>query len=84
MAGRSYTTVIDEIFGIEEYFDVETEHEFTEFDRLKQELLRGNQAVTQEFIALAQHLATKSTETQDIVDREIRQLERITKQELPL
>ncbi len=84
MAGSSYTTVIDEIFGIDEYFDVETEREFTEFDRLKQELLRGNQAVTQEFIALAQRLAAKSTETQDIVGREIRQIERITKQELPL
>jgi predicted ATP-binding protein involved in virulence len=84
MAGSSYTTVIDEIFGIDEYFDVETEREFAEFDRLKQELLRGNQAITQEFITLAQRLAAKSTEAQDIVGREIRQLERITNQELPL
>jgi len=84
MAGSSYTTVIDEIFGIDEYFDVETEREFTEFDRLKQELLRGNQAVMQEFITIAQRLAVKSTETQDIIGREIRQIERITKQDIPL
>ncbi|HRW09824.1 MAG TPA: ATP-binding protein, partial [Caldilineaceae bacterium] len=48
MAGSSYTTVIDEIFGIDEYFDVETEREFAEFDRLKRDLLSGNQTVVQD------------------------------------
>jgi hypothetical protein len=63
---------------------VETEREFAEFDQLKQALLRGNQSVLQELVTLARHLASKSTEAQDIVGREIRQLERMTKQEIPL
>lgn len=84
MAGSSYTTVIDEIFGIDEYFDVETEREFERFEDLKRELLSGNRSVQEEFVALAKQLAAKSVETQDIVGREIRQLERITKQDIPL
>ncbi|MFZ4659927.1 MAG: AAA family ATPase [Caldilineaceae bacterium] len=83
-AGSSYATVIDEIFGIEEFFDVETEKEFQEFERLKQELLRGNKTVIPALTAIAQQLSSKSVEVQDIVGRELRQLQRITKQDIPL
>jgi predicted ATP-binding protein involved in virulence len=83
-AGSSYATVIDEIFGIEEFFDVETEKEFQEFERLKQELLCGNKTVIPALTAIAQQLSSKSVEVQDIVGRELRQLQRITKQDIPL
>jgi predicted ATP-binding protein involved in virulence len=83
-AGSSYTTVIDEIFGIDEFFDVETENDLQEFERLKQELLRGNKAVMPDLIAIGQQLSAKSVEVQDIIGREVRQLERITKQDIPL
>ena len=83
-AGSSYATVIDEIFGIEEFFDVETEKEFQEFEHLKQELLRGNKTVIPALTALAQQLSSKSVEVQDIVGRELRQLQRITKQDISL
>jgi predicted ATP-binding protein involved in virulence len=83
-AGSSYATVIDEIFGIEEFFDVETENELQEFERLKQELLRGNKSVMPDLIAIGQQLSAKSVEVQDIIGREVRQLERITKQDIPL
>lgn len=83
-AGSSYATVIDEIFGIEEFFDVETESEFQEFEKLKQKLLGGDKTVMPKLTALAQQLASKSVEVQDIVGREVRQLERITQQDIPL
>jgi predicted ATP-binding protein involved in virulence len=83
-AGSSYATVIDEIFGIEEFFDVETENDLQEFERLKQELLHGNKSVMPDLIAIGQQLSAKSVEVQDIIGREVRQLERITKQDIPL
>jgi predicted ATP-binding protein involved in virulence len=83
-AGSSYATVIDEIFGIDEFFDVETENELQEFERLKQELLRGNKTVMPDLIVIGQQLSAKSVEVQDIIGREIRQLERVTKQDIPL
>jgi len=83
-AGSSYATVIDEIFGIDEFFDIETEKEFQEFERLKQELLHGNKTVIPALTAIAQQLSSKSVEVQDIVGRELRQLQRITKQDIPI
>jgi predicted ATP-binding protein involved in virulence len=83
-AGSSYATVIDEIFGIDEFFDVETEKELQEFERLKQELLHGNKTVILALTSIAKQLSTKSVEVQDIVGRELRQLQRITKQDIPL
>ncbi|MEZ4657479.1 MAG: AAA family ATPase [Caldilineaceae bacterium] len=83
-AGSSYVTVLDEVFGIDEFFDPETERDFDEFERLKQEVLKGNHSVIDELLAIAQRLSSKSIEVQDIVGRELRQLQRITQQDLPL
>lgn len=83
-AGSSYATVIDEIFGIEEFFDVETENELQAFEALKQQLLRGDKTVIPKLATLAQQLSNKSVEVQDIVGRELRQLERVTQQTIPL
>lgn len=83
-AGSSYVTVLDEVFGIDEFFDPETERDFDEFERLKQEVLKGNHSVIDELVAIAQRLSSKSIEVQDIVGRELRQLQRVTQQDLPL
>ncbi len=37
-----------------------------------------------DLIAIGQQLSAKSVEVQDIIGREVRQLERITKQDIPL
>lgn len=84
MAGSSYMTVLDEVFGIEEEFDVETERAFQTFESLKRQLLQGDQHVLPQFTDLARQLAAKSVEVQDIVGREIKQLERITNLSIPL
>ncbi len=84
MAGSSYPTVLDEIFGIDEYFDVETEAQFDEFAKLKKDLLAGKAEVRKKLLEVAQTLSEKSTEVQDIIGRELRQIERITQQSIAL
>lgn len=84
MAGSSYTTVLDEIFGIDEYFDVETEAQFDKFAKLKKEFLSGKTEVREKLLDVAKTLSEKGTEVQDIVGRELRQIERITQQSLAL
>lgn len=83
-AGSSYPVVMDEIFGIDEYFDVETEKTFAHFYELRHELLSGNTARSDEFSEISRKLALKSVEARDIVGRELRQLERITGKEISL
>jgi len=83
-AGNSYPTVLDEIFGIDEYFDVETEKEFARFYEIRQEIFSDNTAHIDEFSELARKLALKSVEVRDIVGRELRQLQRNTGREISL
>ena len=40
--GRSYPYIVDEIFDIDKYFDVETEGKLEKFYRLRDEILKGN------------------------------------------
>ncbi len=83
-AGSSYPTVLDEIFGINEYFDVETERDFAQFYQIREEILSGNTAHISEFSELGRNLALKSVEVRDIVGRELRQLQRVTGKEIRL
>lgn len=84
MAGSSYPTVLDEIFGISEYFDVETEQAFTRFYAKKDSFLRGNGTTLPELLTVARQLSERGPEVKDIVGRELRQLERITGQPIAL
>lgn len=77
MAGSSYPYVLDEIFGIDEYFDVETEAEFERFYELRDAILKSENGNRQEFDLLCQSLSERSPETRDIIFRELRQLDRI-------
>ncbi|MEQ8168732.1 MAG: AAA family ATPase [Candidatus Eremiobacterota bacterium] len=83
-AGKSYPSIIDNIFGIDEYFDVETECQLDRFYNLRSELLNGNMHNYDEFVALARELAEKSVEVRDIIGRELRQFSRITGKEVLL
>lgn len=82
MAGSSYPTVLDEIFGIAEYFDVETEKEFAQFYAMKDSFLRRNGTTLPELVIIANRLAERGPEVKEIVGRELRQLERITGQRI--
>jgi predicted ATP-binding protein involved in virulence len=77
-AGFSYPSVLDDVFDIDEYFDVDTENSFHQFYQIKSEILSGKSDNAQTFKALCKQLFQKSIELQDIVGREIRQMERIT------
>lgn len=83
-AGVSYPAVLDEIFDIDEYFDIQTESDFKQFYQFKDELLSGNNSRLNEFMNLGKQLAEKSIEINDIIGRELRQLQRITGKEFSL
>lgn len=76
-AGSSYPTVLDEIFGIEDYFDIETEKMFEKFYALRDQVLTGDQSAMEKLLNMGQEMSDKSVEVADIVGREMRQLERM-------
>ncbi len=80
-AGFSYGYVLEEVFGVGETFDVETEKLFDEFYLLKEAILRGDVSNWDRFTELSSVLASKSIETKDIVARELRQLARLSGRE---
>ncbi|TAL45256.1 MAG: ATP-binding cassette domain-containing protein [Methylovulum sp.] len=82
-AGKSYRLILDEVFGIDDEFDVETEMLFDEFYRLKELFLQAPQS-PQTLLEAANKLAARGEEAALIVSRELRQITRITGQELLL
>lgn len=83
-AGESYGLILDEIFGIDSEFDVETEEQFKKFYQIRDELFSGKLDREQEFLQQAEVLAKKGTEIQSIIGREIRQANRVLKKEYML
>lgn len=82
--GQSYSSILEEIFGIEEEFDVETENQLLELEKLKNLILSGDETATTSFLDLVKELSSKSLELKDIVQRELRQLSRLTGKEFSL
>ncbi|MBL5904580.1 AAA family ATPase [Serratia fonticola] len=78
-AGKSYQLILDEVFGVPEQFDVETEKQLDEFYQLRQQVME-NRADDTKLKALAKTLAQKGEEIGAIVSMELRQLARLTKQ----
>lgn len=76
-AGESYLAILDEVFGIDQEFDDETEGMFKRFYDLKRRRLEGDASVHAELDDIADRLRARSVETRDIVEREMRQLERL-------
>ena len=81
-AGNSYMLVLDEIFDIDQYFDPQTERLLQEFHQLKQSVLAGNKKDEKRLRELASKLSDRSIELSDIVQRELRQIVRITGRDL--
>lgn len=81
-AGSSYSLVLDEIFAIDELFDVETESEFDQFYQLENDIMLGHDEKIPLFLKLARQLMEKGIESREIVGLELRQLSRILNKEL--
>ena len=77
-AGKSYQLILDEVFGIEEQFDVETEALLEKFYQLKKAYLSNPQDDSQ-LVALAAELSSKGSEVATIVSMELRQITRLVK-----
>lgn len=75
-AGKSYQLILDEVFGIEEQFDVETEALLEQFYQLKKAYLSDLQDDSQ-LVALAGELSSKGSEVATIVSMELRQITRL-------
>ena len=76
-AGDSISLILNEIFDIEEEFDVETEKGFAEFYQLKKQLLSGESKDFKKIEKKGEDLAKISLEVRDIIGREIRQLKKL-------
>jgi predicted ATP-binding protein involved in virulence len=76
-AGESYLTILDEVFGVEQEFDIETTDMFDRFHALKKQRLTGDASVQPALEETARKLSERSDETRDIVEQEMRQLRRV-------
>jgi hypothetical protein len=82
-AGKSYRLILDEVFGIDDEFDIATEALFDEFYRLKDAFMKNHQG-RENLLDSANKLALRGEEAASIVSRELRQIARVTGQELSL
>lgn len=76
-AGYSYDFIMDDIFGIEGRFDEDTEHDLTLLKNEKQSALSGDKDALAKFHVIANKLRTKSPELAEIVELEVRQMNRL-------
>jgi predicted ATP-binding protein involved in virulence len=83
-AGSSYSLVLDEIFTIDELFDVETESEFDRFYQLEDQIMNGSEEKIPIFLEVARKLMEKGIESREIVGIELRQMSRILNQDLSI
>jgi len=82
-AGKSYRLILEEIFDIDKEFDVETEALFDLFYQHRQALLKSRRGES-ELLDAARELAAKGEETRAIVERELRQISRLTGRDIHL
>lgn len=78
MAGESYLTVINDVFGISSYFDIKTEQQLQRLQALRNQVLRGDTNAETEWLELAKTLADLSEEVELLVMMELKQLEKHT------
>jgi hypothetical protein len=82
-AGKSYQLILEEVFGLDEEFDVETEKLFDTFYQARDFTLKTQTAIDTLRTA-AQALAARGEETRMVVTRELRQVSRLIGQEVSL
>lgn len=84
-AGKSVGLILDEVFGIKDEFDVETEAMFDRFYALRDAFMAGPDGHDPaDLLAVAGALAARGDEVAQIVLRELRQVGRLTGRELVL
>jgi predicted ATPase len=74
--GDSYITVLEDIMGLEEWYDPDTEALLAQFRELRNAALRGDASAKQKAIDLAAAIGGRSLELQYMMGRELRQLQR--------
>ena len=82
-AGKSYQLILEEIFGVSEEFDIETEQLFADFYK-ERDLVIKNKQVSDQFLELAKKVSNRGEEAQFIIERELRQVSRLISQEIIL
>jgi predicted ATP-binding protein involved in virulence len=80
--GKSVRRILDETFGINQQYGVDVEKDLEEFRKIRQQIMMGNEYNSDEFNKLVKHLASQSTELEQMMGMEMNQLKRITQKEL--
>jgi DNA polymerase III delta prime subunit len=83
-AGKSVGLILDEVFGIADEFDVETEALFDRFYALRDAFIAAPTSDPASLLGVAAEAAGRGEEVEQIVLRELRQTSRITGRELRL
>ena len=74
--GDSYVTVIEDIMGVKEWFDPETEQLLTQFRALREEAYAGNASARTNAQQLARRIGDRSMELDYLMGREVQQMDR--------
>ena len=82
-AGKSYQLILEEIFGVSEEFDVETEQLFDGFYKERDSVIK-TKSISDKFLELAKQVANRGEEARFIIERELRQVSRLISQEVEL
>lgn len=82
-AGKSYRLILNEVFDIDDEFDVETEALFDAFYLLRDKFMKDKQT-PEPLLDIAGKLVARSEEAALIIRREFSQIARVTGQELNL
>ena len=80
--GKSVRRILDEVFGINEQYGVDVEKDLEKFREIRQKIMMGYEYNSDEFNQLVKHLASQSTELEQMMGMEMNQLKRITQKEL--
>jgi hypothetical protein len=75
-AGESYISVIEDIMGLEEWYDPETEKLLAEFRAERDRAYGGDAEARGKAVRLAEDLSTRSMELRYMMGRELNQMER--------
>lgn len=80
--GKSVRRILDETFGINQQYGVEVEKDLAKYREFRQKIMLGYEYNFNEFDKLVKHLASQSTELEQMMGMEMNQLIRITKKDL--
>ncbi|MFT5617332.1 MAG: putative ATP-binding protein involved in virulence [Arenicella sp.] len=77
---HSYQSIIKEVFGIDSFFSVEVENDLEQFRNFRTKILQGDKYDKSAFDKLVEKLTGYGYEIEAIIARELRQIERLTKE----